>query len=139
MRATKLIHNHWAWQVSNSPFLFAVMQTVCSAGTGRIPDSKGTCICPGGTSPVSSGGDCVSLGLLVPFAAAVLMMTAFVARRRFRRRLSKEEEELRRAVRSLRQRLHLTWQEGILVSSDRVLPFWRPARSMVFVQQSSLV
>ena len=124
-------------QVPNSPFLFAVSQTVC--GMGRVPDSSGMCFCPAGTAAVTFDGTCASAGIIatvVILSGTLLAVAVFILNRHIRG--PAEEDDIRRAVRSLRQRLHLTRQEGFLLSSDR-LPPWRRADSIVFVQRTCLV
>jgi hypothetical protein len=126
--------------VSNSPFLFAVTQSVCRSGTGQIPDSSGVCVCPDGTSALSPGGTCVSVAALVLASIATFAIAVLVARRFLRKMTAAaDDDEVQDAVRALRQRLHLVPREGILLSSDRVLPFCGKAKSVVFVQRSCLV
>ncbi len=131
-----------ATQVPNSPFLFAVTRTACDAGSGRVSDAGGACVCPEGTVSFSPGGACVPSKLIIAavlLPVAALAVAAWLARRLLRRPAEEGAEELRRAVQALRRRLLLTRREGVVVTSDW-LPVWgHQAHPVVFIQQTCLV
>ena len=101
----------------------------CAAGSLRVSDSAGTCVCSSGTIDVA--GSCILAAEFFGAAAGVLagaLILAWLAAHRRARNAGErgEDGEFRARVEALRNRLGLTPQHGFLLTTDRI-PLWRQA------------
>jgi hypothetical protein len=116
-------------QIPNSPFLLDVAQRACPAGSLRVPDAAGACVCASGAVEVA--GSCAAAAHFYGAAAAALAATVALAcaagRLRERQKAAAGEDgAFLERVEALRARLALTRQEGFKLATDSV-PTWRRA------------